>query len=77
MASLDYPSLTLSCVWCESVLKQRILKTRTECKRGMQRLDEILRKRQKKFKPEELQTTNDSVYKLKDNIRIIGDLFED
>lgn len=34
-------------------------------------------KKQKKFKAEELQTSNDSVRKLSENIRIIGELFED
>lgn len=58
-------------------MRQEIIKVRKECEQGIQKLNQLLFKKQKRFKAEELQTSNDSVRKLSENIRIIGELFED
>ena len=40
-------------------------------------MNQLIAKKTKKFTPEELRSTSDSVRKLADNVRIIGELFED
>ena len=59
------------------ILKQEIIKLRKQCNQDEQKLKLILDKRMKKYAPEEMQSKSDSVAKLSDNIRILGELFEE
>ena len=58
-------------------MKRKIIDKRKEVKRGIQKLHELVAKKQKTFKEEELRTTKDSIYRLSENVRIVGELFED
>ena len=59
------------------ILRQKIKEKRKQCDVGVQKLTNLLEKKKSKFKPEELQSKQNSLKKLEDNVKIIGDLSND
>lgn len=58
-------------------MRVEISGSRKACRNGVNRLNQLMSKKTKKFSPEEVASFADSVAKLSDNIRLVGDLFED
>ena len=50
---------------------------RKQCVGGVNKLKALLDKKKKVYKEEELQSKSNSVNKLGENVRILGELFED
>ena len=59
------------------VMRKQIDEVRDQCKLGEQKLDQVLAKKAKVFKPEELETAKKSAQNLKENIRIVNELYDE
>ena len=58
-------------------MRKQIDEVRDQCKLGEQKLDQVLAKKEKKFQSEELETAKKSAQNLKENIRIVNELYDE
>ena len=69
--------MTSSPLKSPSVLKEKINKARKQCNQRIQVLKQQARHKRKVYTAAELQNKNDWIYKLSENVRILGEMFEE